>query len=130
MSDNPIQPDSLTPPIESATPRDEPRMPPPPADASSRELVLGWCLWLLGSWGITLWFQGVTQVRGMIYAAAAGMLLLWPAWRLSQGLVRDFRFPVWEWSREHESAAWQRRQLSGARPIARVLVDWFSLNLV
>src|SRR5206468_387657 len=29
-----------------------------------------------------------------------------------------------------ESTAWDRRQLSGARPIVRVLVDWFSLNLV
>lgn len=50
-----------------------------------RGLVLGWCLWLLASWLLTLTVAAaVPAVRWMVYAAMAGMLLVWPVVRLSQ----------------------------------------------
>lgn len=65
-------------------------------------LVLMWCLWLLGSWLIVRWQDGLSpaqmlglgdyagppvtamDLRWMILAAAAGLSGLWPAVRLSQ----------------------------------------------
>lgn len=56
------------------------------AGAGARGMVLGWCLWLLGTWSVMLPAQGpVWAVRGMIVAAVVGLMTLWPMVRLSQG---------------------------------------------
>lgn len=83
--------------------------------AGVRGLVLGWCLWLLGSWGVTLAVATtVPAARWMVYASMAGMLLIWPALRLSQGV----------WPRVAGGLPWRRRVLLAA------VGDWLSLNLV
>lgn len=62
---------------------------------SPRELVLAWCLWLLGSW-VVIWARELADgnvwglaapnaVRWMVLAGLLGMMLLWPLYRLSQG---------------------------------------------
>ena len=84
-------------------------MPKPPAQPAfdSRALVLGWCLWLIGMWGLLLVTIGWSPLayRWMIFAALVGLMGLWPAVRLSQ----DHRGP-------------------GARTV--VFVDWVCLLLV
>lgn len=86
-------------PIDIADDEDvaPPPLPPPyyrPAillqnPPGSRELLLGWCFWLLGSWVLLGMGAHATPVRWMIFAALGGMLLVWPAFRLSQnGCVR------------------------------------------
>ena len=77
-------------------------------------LVLLWCVWLLGSWVVSLWTDAAVQpaVRLMIFAAALGMLLLWPALRLSQALAQV------------------RRRRARPAIYAAVLWDWTCLCLV
>jgi hypothetical protein len=49
-------------------------------------VVLGWCLWLLGSWAVTLLHDAaVSGARWMVFSAMTGLLAIWPAFRLSQG---------------------------------------------
>ena len=70
---------------------------------SVRLLVMGWCVWLLVVWAM-LWTQmsvGLAAVRWLVFAGAVGMLLIWPAVRLSQ---------------------W------GA--VGAVLLDWAALNVI
>lgn len=56
--------------------------------AASRRVVLGWCLWLLGSWAVLLPMEGaVWAVRGMILAALVGLMVLWPLVRLSEAVI-------------------------------------------
>lgn len=59
----------------------------------SRPFVLGWTLWLLISWLINLLLESPVRmtsypalpvVRGMLISAMTGILLAWPALRLSQ----------------------------------------------
>ncbi|MEM7576624.1 MAG: hypothetical protein AAF328_04030 [Planctomycetota bacterium] len=81
-----------------------------PADQpvfDSRALLLGWCLWLIGVWGLLLVTIGWSPLayRWMTFAAIIGLMGLWPAARLSQ----DHRGP-------------------GARTI--VFVDWVCMLLV
>ncbi len=83
----------------------------------TRELVLCWCLWLIGTWLVlasTLGWARLTgglgwspSYRWMVFSAMIGLMCLWPAVRLSQGLAdvagndakatRDFPAlgPVW-----------------------------------
>ena len=57
-------------------------------DLASRGLVLGWCIWLLGSWSSTLLIESpVPAARWMIFASLIGLMLLWPVIRLSQELA-------------------------------------------
>ncbi len=85
----------------------------PPIWAGVRGLILGWCLWLLGSWATTLWISATAPaVRWMVYAAMVGMLLVWPAFRLSQ-------------TRRRASSAFPEPM-----PLIGTLGDWLSLNLV
>lgn len=72
--------------------------------AVSRVLLLGWCLWLLASWATNLaifparrsWIVHgdmlawrapaeafIPVVRAMLISVAVGLILIWPAWRLS-----------------------------------------------
>ena len=77
-----------------------------PAESSARDLVLLWCLWLLGSWlvsGLGGW--QVAAPRWMVFASLTGFMLMWPALRLGQDL------------------GW-------ALSAGVVLWDWFCLNLV
>ena len=90
----------------------------PRTDTGSRGLVLAWCLWLLGSWAVARWLDSSGPVvRWMVLAALSGLMLLWPAFRLSQD------YPV---AQGYGSTA------SGptAMPPGRVLLDWLSLNIV
>jgi hypothetical protein len=75
---------------------------------TSRGLVVGWCAWLLISWVLNLIIDGPTSitgpsgerlveadgfvpsVRGLLESMAFGLLLVWPAWRLSEP---DGRWP-------------------------------------
>ncbi|MEX2213783.1 MAG: hypothetical protein WD768_06635 [Phycisphaeraceae bacterium] len=118
-------------------------------DPSSRELLLGWCFWLLGSWFVLGLGLDGTPVRWMIFSAMIGMLMLWPLFRLSQdGFLSPRR--RWKW---YEPAAGGQGQTqvqdpvdepasadAPAAPLPRllrsrlspwlVLRDWFSLNVV
>jgi len=79
--------------------------------AGVRGLILGWCLWLLGSWAATLWIAATAPaVRWMVYASMVGMMLAWPAFRLSQGRGRA--------------------GVAAVSPMSAALGDWLSLNLV
>ena len=54
-------------------------------DMGSRGLMLAWSLWLLGSWVISLQMDSILPaVRWMIFSSLFGLMLLWPAFRLSQ----------------------------------------------
>ena len=56
---------------------------PPPAH--TRPLVLGWCLWLLGAWSVALFIDSTTPaVRWMVFSVLTGLMMIWPAVRLSQ----------------------------------------------
>lgn len=83
-------------------------------DPAPLGLVLLWCVWLLGSWVVALWTDAAVQpaVRLMVFAAALGMLLLWPALRLSQSLTQPR----------------PRRRQGGV--YAAILWDWTCLSLV
>lgn len=50
-----------------------------------RVVIIAWCFWLLGSWGAA-WMAdtGLPRVRWMLFAGLMGMMLVWPALRLSQ----------------------------------------------
>ncbi|QQE09924.1 hypothetical protein JD969_10370 [Planctomycetota bacterium] len=53
-------------------------------DANIRLLTLLWCLWLLGAWLAVAFVGGGKEgVRWMVFGAAAGLLGVWPAYRLS-----------------------------------------------
>ncbi len=79
----------------------------------SQGLIIAWCLWLLSSWWITLGVSSpAPAARWMVFASLIGLMLLWPAWRLSQAA---------------------RVGPDGhllAIGAGQVLVDWATLNLV
>jgi len=59
-------------------------------------LVLGWCLWLIGSWVAVLLVDSTQPaVRWMVFSALLGLMLLWPAVRLSQAAGRDDGARTW-----------------------------------
>lgn len=64
----------------------------------SRHLLLAWAGWLLGSWAVNLWIDSpspmstislVSIVRGMLQSILIGLVIVWPAWRLSKPRQRD-----------------------------------------
>lgn len=66
----------------------------PPARTRSRPMelgglriiIIGWCFWLLGSWGVAVLSDTATpRARWMLLAAMLGLMLAYPAVRLSQG---------------------------------------------
>jgi len=94
---------------------------------SSRELLLGWCLWLLGSWIILgMGFQR-TPIREMILASMLGMMLLWPAFRLSQDGRR--RRTIHRDTTADVAAMHTDSHAPGLTP-GLILRDWFALNCV
>ncbi len=57
--------------------------------ASPRAIVLGWCLWLLGVWGVSLWIDSaVPATRWMLFSTLLGLMVLWPTVRLSLDTTR------------------------------------------
>lgn len=50
-----------------------------------RIVIVVWCFWLLGAWAAA-WFSdtSVPRVRWMMFAGSFGLMLVWPAFRLSQ----------------------------------------------
>ncbi|MFW6336784.1 MAG: hypothetical protein ACOC3G_06625, partial [Phycisphaeraceae bacterium] len=52
---------------------------------SWRVVTLGWCAWLLVTWGLSLMKTSVVPAsRWMIFVVAIGAMAIWPAFRLSQ----------------------------------------------
>lgn len=81
---------------------------------TSRHVVLLWCLWLLGSWGVSLWRYNLTQASQlMMLAMMVGLMLIWPVYRLGERPESD---PEQE---DHRPALH-----------AVVLLDWMSLLIV
>lgn len=50
-----------------------------------RVVIVVWCFWLLGAWGAA-WLSdtSVPRVRWMMFAGSFGLMLVWPAFRLSE----------------------------------------------
>jgi len=102
---------------------------------STRHVMLAWCLWLLGSWGTTLWVDRTAPaLRWMIFAAAVGLMIMWPMLRLSQ--PGD---PPRPRKKKNENTRTPARHASACRatPTLRrlssprlILQDWFSLMVV
>lgn len=87
----------------------------------SRLLLVGWCLWLLGVWMVSLWLYGGRQesVRWMIHCLFMGTALLWPVARLTM-----FYIPG------RQDRVGQRRYQSGGLAGSMLLLDALSLTLV
>lgn len=88
----------------------------------TQALMLAWCLWLIGSWAVTL---GVTSARLasrllMPFAALMGLALIWPVLRLSQGGARARKRPFATGSRPPD----------GLASAGRILQEWLGLNIV
>ena len=84
-----------------------------------RLLMLGWCIWLMGSWIVLFFTTGWTgpAFRIMVFSGLIGLMSVWPAVRLSQldraevsGAGEDIG--AWSWA------------------CRRTLADWLCLNLV
>lgn len=97
-----------------------------PAPASSsvsvRIVMLGWCLWLLGSWAVTLTLDSpAPAARWMVFATFIGLTVVWPLFRLSQdGSVGPVEGPA-------TSEAAKPRDTTSA---ATIFVDWLCLMLI
>lgn len=55
-----------------------------------RIVIVVWCFWLLGAWGAA-WLSetSVPRVRWMLFAGSFGLMLVWPAFRLSEQVKSD-----------------------------------------
>lgn len=55
-----------------------------------RVVIVVWCFWLLGAWGAA-WLSetSVPRVRWMMFAGSFGLMLVWPAFRLSEQVKSD-----------------------------------------
>lgn len=55
-----------------------------------RVVSVVWCFWLLGAWGAA-WLSAtsVPRVRWMMFAGSFGLMLVWPAFRLSEQVESD-----------------------------------------
>ena len=93
---NPLLPDPAV--SDEPVDCDEPMGPPAPYQAENdangaaarrdthliRVIVLGWCLWLIGSWVVALWSGSATPAaRWMLLSTTVGLTALWPIVRLS-----------------------------------------------
>lgn len=70
------------------------------APATARNIVLLWCLWLLGSWTVTMRIDAVVPAtRLMMHACMIGLMIIWPAFRLGQDLPRRSAalIVLWDW---------------------------------
>lgn len=100
---------------------------------STRQIMLPWCIWLLGSWAVALWLESpAAAIRWMLFSSLFGIMLAWPTFRLSQdGRSKSRRGYLPSGSRadalELREVRPPRRQLLTPGVMIR---DWFSLNLV
>lgn len=62
----------------------------PPEQGWLRVVIVVWCFWLLGAWGVA-WLSAtsVPRVRWMMFAGSFGLMLVWPAFRLSEQVESD-----------------------------------------
>jgi len=106
-------PPPSTPPPTAATGRWLTHTSERDAPPSTQLLVLGWCLWLLGSWGVSMLIASrVPAARWMMFSALVGLMLIWPVVRLSERSPRG------------------RRSTVPAGVLLGVLVEWLCLVLV
>lgn len=113
---------TLASPIESAQATPAAAMRHRSAGLGVRVLILGWCLWLMGSW-ITLYLTGgwtIAAFRVMVFSGLIGLMGVWPAVRLSQATAQHLGEPGVD---RVPARLW-------ARACGSVLLDWFCLNLV
>ena len=77
-----------------------------------RLVVVVWCFWLLGAWAAA-WLSdtSVPRTRWMLFAGSFGLMLAWPAFRLSEG----------------QKTAERGAGVGAATP---VLLDWLGMVLV
>jgi len=107
----------------------------PQSEDGSREMMLGWCLWLLASWiMLGMGFNG-TPIRQMIFASCIGMMIVWPAYRLSQnGRAEGTGIRGQETGdREQETAcgcevASEIKNQKSLLTPGLIFRDWFALN--
>ena len=94
-----------------------------PAGAGVRILILGWCLWLLGSWAVAINIEPAMAraTRWMVFAAVLGLMVIWPTFRLSQG--NGGGSPS---SRSPQPVSGTNHGMS----LGGVFVDWFCLLVV
>ncbi len=91
-------------------------------------VVMGWCLWLLGV-GLLAWLVDgwIPAARWMVLLAVVGLMLVWPAIRLSEGGMRLTLPAVWvEWLcliLVFQAVVWLLRALSGWRMDQTVWLD-------
>lgn len=55
-----------------------------------RVVIVVWCFWLLGAWAAA-WLSdtSIPRVRWMMFAGSFGLMLVWPAFRLSEKVSDD-----------------------------------------
>ena len=111
----------------------------PPLHWSNREVVMGWCIWLIGSWVVNHDISSpLPTARWMVFSSLVGITLVWPAWRLSTGRPLDLRpsigkdLPIGNWSVNQDSDGDKWPENDGGRwaLVTSVLTDWINLNLV
>ena len=88
------------------------------------DVVLIWCLWLLGTWGV-IGMTGWTgpAPRWMLLSSMLGIMLLWPMIRLSQS-ARPASEPL------APVRPGPNRRPRAVLAVMLVLQDWLCLNLV
>lgn len=81
-------------PTEQAQTEPIPANPLPPRPHSEagwlRLVIVAWCFWLLGAWAMA-WLSdtSVPRVRWMLFAGSFGLMIVWPAFRLSERNTSD-----------------------------------------
>lgn len=96
-----------------------------------RELILAWCGWLMGAWAVSL-ISGpaVPAARWMVFATVLGMMLVWPAFRLSHGWI------MWRVQSDSDdnSAATDHNDKDNIQlvpgALGRTFADWLALIIV
>jgi len=102
-----------------------------PKSPLPRELVLAWCLWLLGGLMVT-WamdMPAAEMIRWMVIGSLIGMMLLWPTFRLSQSPGGLENPPDEKTSGQVPNPASDPAQDTLITPMV-ILRDWFFLILV
>ncbi len=100
---------------------------------SPRGVLLLWCLWLLGSWLISLsQVSSAVAVRLMVVVSALGLMLIWPLFRLSESPPRKDDFAKDSKLSRYivlEPPKWATRD-AVLTPGLLIFSDWLSLILV
>jgi hypothetical protein len=97
-------------------------------------LVLGWCLWLIGTWVVLAMTLGWARQTGgigwnpsfrwMVFSAMVGLMGVWPAIRLSQSPAFPAPLPTDDQEAHFRGRGWRFPAL------LPVLWDWVALNVV